>query len=84
MLGSAQFLFLSSEGCFELISELSKEPRIRPRSLGKWTTEFKQAGTTEKIIEQFPGPFLVVQAPKGRDPAASRNSKVDNNTIVSR
>lgn len=82
MLGSAQFLFLSSEGCYELVQELSKEPRIRPRSLGKLLSDFKQAGAPDQIHEQFPGPFLVVQAPSGRDPAAKGSTVTDSNTIT--
>ncbi|MGE0712201.1 MAG: FHA domain-containing protein [Planctomycetota bacterium] len=80
MTGSAQFLFLSSDDCFDLIQELSREPRIRPRSLGKYTSEFTDLGDAEKVLANYPGPFLVVQAPSGRDPTGDR--KVDSNTIT--
>ena len=80
ILGEAQFLFLSCEDAFDLIQELSKEPRIRPRSLGKYRTEFKQAGDADAVRKEFPGPFLVVQAPSGRDGAG--NKVDDNNTIT--
>lgn len=81
MLGEAQFQFLSADDCHDLVQELSKEPRIRPRSLGKYRTEFKEAGSPEKVREQFPGPFLVVQAPQGRDPSANKGG-VSTNTIT--
>ncbi len=81
MTGSAQFLFLSPDDAFELIQELSREPRIRPRSLGKYRSEFKELGEAEAVRDKFPGPFLVVQAPKGRD-ASAKNNAVDNNTIT--
>jgi ABC transport system ATP-binding/permease protein len=80
MLGEAQFLFLSSDDAFDLIQDLSKEPRIRPRSLGKYRTEFKDAGDAEAVQEAFPGPFLVVQAPKGRE--AVKAGAVSSNTIA--
>ena len=79
-LGEAQVLFLSPDDAWKMIQELSKEPRIRPRSLGKYTAEFKQAGSTEAACQQYPGPFLIVQAPKGRD--ASPNAPVDSNTVT--
>ncbi|MBL4848701.1 MAG: FHA domain-containing protein [Planctomycetes bacterium] len=80
-LGSSQFLFLSTEGAFDLIQDLSREPRIRPRSLGKYRSEFKELVTTEAVEAKFRGPFLVIQAPGGRDPAASAKG-VDSNTIT--
>jgi pSer/pThr/pTyr-binding forkhead associated (FHA) protein len=79
MLGEAQFLFLSTDDAFDLIQDLSKEPRIRPRSLGKYRTEFKDAGDAETVRKEFPGPFLVVQAPKGRE---SSGNSVSSNTIT--
>ncbi len=81
MLGEAQFLFLGPDDAFDLIQELCKEPRIRPRSLGKYRAEFKQAGDADAVREQFPGPFLVVQAPSGRDPSA-QGGPVSSNTIT--
>jgi len=80
-LGSSQFLFLSSDAAFELIQDLSREPRIRPRSLGKYRSEFKELGEASAVEEKFRGPFLVIQAPKGRDPSASAKG-VDSNTIT--
>lgn len=81
VLGEAQFLFLSSEGAHELVQSLSKEPRIRPRSLAKYRAEFKRLGDVGAIKGEFPGPFLVVQAPSGRD-AAGPSAGVDGNTIT--
>jgi pSer/pThr/pTyr-binding forkhead associated (FHA) protein len=78
MMGEAQFLFLGPDDCYELLQELIKEPRIRPRSIAKFRADFKAAGTPEKILEDFPGPFLVVQAPAGRDAEAN----VSSNTIT--
>ena len=78
-MGESQYLFLSPEDCFELLQDLSKEPRIRPRSMGKYRAEFKNAGTVDDIRKDFPGPFLVVQAPKGRDGAGG---PVSSNTIT--
>lgn len=80
-LGSAQFLFLSTDDAFELIQDLSREPRIRPRSLGKYRSEFKDLGEASAVQEKFRGPFLVIQAPKGRDPSAA-GKEVDSNTIT--
>ncbi len=80
MLGEKQFLFLGPDDCFDLLQDLSKEPRIRPRSLGKYRTEFKNAGSPDEIRAEFPGPFLVVQAPKGRE--ASASGPVSSNTIT--
>lgn len=82
ILGEAQFLFLSNEEAFDLIQDLSKEPRIRPRSLGKLRKDFKDAGEAAQVREQFPGPFLVVQAPKGREPAKTSGGEVSTNTIT--
>lgn len=79
LLGEAQFLFLSTDDAFDLIQDLSKEPRIRPRSLGKYRAEFKAAGDAETVRREFPGPFLVVQAPKGRE---SAGTTVSSNTIT--
>ena len=81
MLGDAQFLFLASEDAYELVQELSREPRIRPRSMGKYTGDFTSLGDAEAVQKQYPGPFLVVQAPKGRD-AAGANKVTDSNTIM--
>lgn len=79
-LGQAQFLFLSPDEAYELVQELSKEPRIRPRSLGKYQSDF--AGVSpEKLMEEFQGPFLVVQAPQGRD-AAPAAGPVSTNTVT--
>lgn len=78
MLGEAQFLFLGPDDCYDLVQELSKEPRIRPRSIAKFRADFKQAGTPEKILATFPGPFLVVQAPAGHGEA----SPVSTNTVT--
>ena len=80
MLGEAQYQFLSSEDAFALIQELSREPRIRPRSLKKYRQEFSQAATPEQVRQRFPGPFLVVQAPSGRSAAAP--SVQSGNTIA--
>jgi pSer/pThr/pTyr-binding forkhead associated (FHA) protein len=79
MMGEAQFLFLGPDDCYELLQELCKEPRIRPRSMGKFKTDFKAAGTAEKILEQFPGPFLVVQAPTSGGDAGG---PVSTNTVT--
>jgi len=79
LLGDAQFLFLSSEETFDLIQDLSREPRIRPKSLGKYRDEFKAAATAEAVKKEFPGPFLVVQAPSGRD---AKGPEVTSNTIT--
>lgn len=81
MLGEAQFLFLGPDDCFELFQELIKEPRIRPRSLGKFKADFAACGSVEQLREQFPGPFLIVQAPTGReaDPSAG---PVSTNTVT--
>lgn len=62
--GEAQFLFMGTDDCYDLIQELSKEPRIRPLSLAKYRASFK-AASQEELRRQFPGPFLIVQAPKG-------------------
>jgi len=78
-MGEAQYLFLSPEDCFDLVQDLSKEPRIRPRSMGKYRAEFQSAGTVEDIRKDFPGPFLVVQAPSGRDGAGG---PVSSNTVT--
>ncbi|MCO5169567.1 MAG: FHA domain-containing protein [Planctomycetes bacterium] len=78
-LGEAQFLFLSPDDCYELLQELCKEPRIRPRSMGKFKADFKAAGTAEKILEAFPGPFLVVQAPTSGGDAGG---PVSTNTVT--
>jgi pSer/pThr/pTyr-binding forkhead associated (FHA) protein len=80
ILGEAQFLFLSTDEAFNLIQDLSKEPRIRPRSLGKYRTDFKEAGDADAVRKEFPGPFLVVQAPKGRE--AVKAGAVSSNTIT--
>lgn len=78
MAGEAQFLFLGTDDCYELIQELSKEPRIRPLSLGKYRASFK-SGTLDEVRRSLPGPFLIVQAPKTPiGPAAP----VTNNTIT--
>ncbi len=79
MAGEAQFLFLGPDDCYELLQELCKEPRIRPRSIGKFRADFKAAGTAEKILEQFPGPFLVVQAPTSGGDAGG---PVSTNTVT--
>lgn len=79
LLGEAQFLFLSSDDAFDLIQDLSREPRIRPRSLGKYRQDFKDASSAEVVQEQFPGPFLVVQAPKGRE---GGGGPVSSNTVT--
>jgi len=79
ILGEAQFLFLSSEETFDLIQDLSREPRIRPKSLGKYRDEFKAAEDAEAVKKEFPGPFLVVQAPKARE---AKGPAVNNNTIT--
>jgi len=81
MLGEAQFLFLGLEDCHELLQELIKEPRIRPRSLGKYRADFRQVDGTDEIRQKFPGPFLVVQAPTGRS-AAAPAGPVSSNTIT--
>jgi pSer/pThr/pTyr-binding forkhead associated (FHA) protein len=81
MSGSAQFLFLSSEDTYDLVQDMSREPRIRPRSLGKYRSEFRELGEADKVQEGFPGPFLVVQAPSGRN-AGAKSRTVDNNTIA--
>lgn len=78
MLGEAQFLFLGPDDCYDLVQELSKEPRIRPRSIAKFRADFKQAGTPEAILAAFPGPFLVVQAPAGHGEA----TQVTTNTVT--
>lgn len=80
--GEAQFLFLGTDDAFDLVQELCKEPRIRPKSLGKYRAEFAEAGTADQVIEHFPGPFLVVQAPKGRDGAGDPKGGVSTNTIT--
>lgn len=82
MLGEAQFLFLGTDDAFDLIQELCKEPRIRPKSLGKYRDEFSAAGDAEAVRREFPGPFLVVQAPSGRDPSAQGGGPVSSNTIT--
>ncbi len=80
VLGEAQFLFLSSDDCYEMIQSLTKEPRLRPRSLAKYKSEFKGAGDAESVLTKFPGPFLVVQAPSGRD-AAAPTGDLSGNTV---
>lgn len=79
MMGEAQFLFLGPDDCYELLQELCKEPRIRPRSMGKFKADFKLAGTADKILEQFPGPFLVVQAPTS---GGDSGGPVSTNTVT--
>jgi pSer/pThr/pTyr-binding forkhead associated (FHA) protein len=80
MLGEAQFLFLGPDDCYELLQELTKEPRIRPRSMAKFKADFKAAGTPDKIRKDFPGPFLVVQAPSS-GPGDS-GGPVSSNTVT--
>mgnify|MGYP001394475543 CR=1 FL=1 len=79
MAGEAQFLFLSPDDCYDLIQELSKEPRIRPLSLGKYRATFKSASLDE-LRQQYPGPFLIVQAPK--TPIGPASAPVSSNTIT--
>jgi pSer/pThr/pTyr-binding forkhead associated (FHA) protein len=77
--GEAQFLFLGVDDCYELLQELVKEPRIRPRSIAKFRADFKAAGTADKILIAFPGPFLVVQAPTSGGDAGG---PVSTNTVT--
>jgi ABC transport system ATP-binding/permease protein len=78
LMGEAQFLFLGVEDCYDLLQEMFKEPRIRPRSIGKFKADFKAAGTAERILKDFPGPFLVVQAPTS---GAGDSGPVSTNTL---
>lgn len=79
MMGEAQFLFLGADDCYDLLQEMFKEPRIRPRSIGKFKADFKNAGTADKILQEFPGPFLVVQAPTS---GAGESGPVSTNTVT--
>jgi len=81
MLGEAQFLWLGPEDCWDLLQELTREPRIRPRSLGKYRTEFKSLGSADEVEKHYPGPFLVIQAPQGRAPTPGAGP-VSSNTIT--
>ncbi|MCA8925571.1 MAG: FHA domain-containing protein [Planctomycetes bacterium] len=83
MLGEAQFLWLGAEDCFDLLQELTREPRIRPRSLGKYRAEFKSLGSADEVRKHYPGPFLVIQAPQGRTPSpGGAGEPVSTNTIA--
>lgn len=79
MMGEAQFLFLGPDDCYDLLQEMFKEPRIRPRSIGKFKADFKAAGTAERILQDFPGPFLVVQAPTS---GTGDSGPVSTNTVT--
>ena len=73
---------IGPEDCFDLLQELTREPRIRPRSLGKYRAEFNSLGSAGEVEKHYPGPFLVIQAPKGRSPVPGGGGPVSSNTVT--